>query len=419
MTLVVDGLWIEVLKVQYAVHKLKCFANRLLHGSTLMRRKHWIAAAAVSGLLAAGLAAPAFSAAAQTAQTAQPAAGPQGCTVHGDYEVCLLDPTQSDDGQDLTIENRLLELVDSAEEGDSIRVSLYTWTRTELAEALVAAHDDGVDVRIVLDGINEADQNDAWMVLSASDIPLTSCQPASCLGTNINHTKLFLFDIAGVQSTVVSSSNMTTTQSTLHNNLLKVDGDEALYDFMEGYWNRMEAQSWTHDGVTWGDEDKHLEGDLETAGYVYPRESDDMLWMLESVTACREGNDQVWVAASLWTSPREAVRDRLAEMQDDLGCDVKVVAPDQETMEWVQQPNSGGQLDSDKVGYLESNHNKLFLINAEYLGEWQEVVFTGSHNLTGTSVATNDEATVRVADADVAAVYGEYFDAMFDIAGGV
>ena len=232
-----------------------------------MRTGFWIRLSAFAFLSAVAITVPATAAA---ASETEPAETPQGCSVHGSVELCLTDPPGAEDGRDRLVEERLSEITKSAKDGDSIRGSMYTWTRPALAEELVAAKDRGVDVKIVLDGVNKADNNDGYKTLNDGGVPLTNCDN-SCLGSNINHTKYFLFEIGDTKSVVLTSSNLTTAQTELYNNLLKVDGDAKLYDFYIGFWERMNAESWTFDGVTWDDEDKVVTGDSGAAGYVYPR----------------------------------------------------------------------------------------------------------------------------------------------------
>ncbi|ADD45340.1 phospholipase D-like domain-containing protein [Stackebrandtia nassauensis] len=344
-----------------------------------------------------------------------------GCTASGAYEVCFNDPAG---GSDPLIETRLRELTRSAESGDSIRVSLYTWTRAELANDLVAAKKRGVDVKVVLDGHNKTDGNAGYTVLRDGGVPVTSCSDNGCIGSNVNHNKLYLFNIDGVKQSVLSSANLSTAQTGWYNNLIRIT-DSGLYDYYQGYWNRMNAQSWTYDGVTWHDDDKVGYGSsTATKAYVYPRGTDNVLGVLGNVTKCStdgngDGNSdrKIWVAQSLFTQARESVRNKLADLQD-MGCDVRIVVADGTTEKWVQSSNSGGNLSDAKVGTVTNTHNKLILIDAYYAGKWQDVVFTGSHNLTGTSLDTNDEALVRVTDYFVFKEYRVYFDKLFGLASG-
>lgn len=374
-----------------------------------MNRRFWTALSAFALVATGAVLAPAVTANASEPETTAPRAIPKGCSTHGDIEVCLSDPTTADGGSDKLIENRLRELTASAKEGDSIRVAMYTWTRKELAAELVAAKDRGVDVKVVLDGVNKQDNTGGYSTLTAGKVPVTNCDPA-CLGTNINHTKYFLSEIGGTKSVVVTSSNMTTTQTTLFNNLLKVDNDAKLYGFYLGFWERMNAQSWTHDGTTWGDGDKQIVGDSGAAGYAYPRKGDNMLWMLDSITDCSADGDgdgdadnTVWVSASLFTSPRVGIRNRLNALEG-MGCDVRVIVENTDTEAWVE----AGGLTKSKVVTVAKSHNKLFIVDAKYLGKWDEVTFSGSHNLTGTSLETNDEVILRVSNPEVTKLYQDY-----------
>ncbi|MGH8795284.1 MAG: phospholipase D-like domain-containing protein [Stackebrandtia sp.] len=377
-----------------------------------MRRHIRFAAAALAGLSAAAASVALVPSATATSGPYTPEAVPRGCEVSGAFEVCTLDPTQSG-GQDNAIEERLTQYTAEAGDGDSIRVAMYSWTRREVADALVAASDRGADVKIVIDDIIKQSNTEAYKVLSASDIPLTSCVD-SCLGTGINHNKFFLFDVGGAVSAAQTSSNMTSTQQTKYNNMLTVTGDTGLYDWYTGYWNRLNAKSWTYDGVTWGDADKIYRGDGVEA-YAYPRGSDNLLGILNNITECGDDHGTIRVAQSMFREKRVAIRDRLAELQDSLGCDVQVITSSEGTDEqWVE----AGGLDPAKVVSLES-HNKLIIVDAFMSDRSQQAVFTGSHNLTGTSLSNNDEAIVKVEnDAFVFGAFTAYFDGMYDRAGG-
>lgn len=364
--------------------------------------------------------------------TAAAAVDLSGCHASGNYEVCMTDPP-SHANRDTTIVDRLRDYVNATGSGDTIRIAMYSWTLTGIADDVVHAYQRGVDVKVVVDKVHTADLQDSATSLTPyhrlvkAGIPVTSC-PASCTEANghIMHNKFFLFDTGGKLSVVQTSHNLTNTQLTLFNNLVKVDNDPKLYDFYLGYWNRMSVRSWTYGGVTWGQDQRHADGTLKTKGYAFPRDSDIVLGILNNITACSadgdgdgDGDKKIWVAEMLFTGARERIRNRLGQLYS-MGCNVKVVVgtdagsdPDK-TETWVQSTTSGGyNLPNDVV--LHTNiHHKMFLVDAKYNGRWQEVVFTGSHNLTGPSLTQDNEALLRIEDPFVFDQYRTYYDGLFN-----
>lgn len=336
-----------------------------------------------------------------------------GCTDVDGYTVCLTDPTQYDDDTDTTIVDELERQVQATESGDTVRIAIYEWNLEPLAHHLVEAQDRGVDVQVVI-GQNrqDPDRNDAVIaILRDGDIPVEQCENA-CLPNGdgvhagVNHNKFFLFDTAESAKVMQTSSNITLGQTQVPQNMLVLHDDPDLFEYYTEYWDRMNAGSW--DG--WGHEDKAADGSHDhSKAYVFPRASGDIVSeVLDNVDECREGNDKVWVAHSLFAPERQAVRDKLVQLQDDLGCDVRVVVNQAEDAEWISGP-----IPADKVR-VSPNHNKLITLDANYAGQWREVVFAGSHNLTSNSLRNANDTMLRLIHPEVAGIYTDYVEALYD-----
>ncbi|MGH8794980.1 MAG: phospholipase D-like domain-containing protein, partial [Stackebrandtia sp.] len=298
-----------------------------------------------------------------------------GCTeVSEMYEVCLTRPDQQDSGVDFSIVNRLTDYVEATEEGDVIRGALFTWDLFDghgeevpevvaLLDAVVEAHNSGVDVRIVLDG-NQDRNDEVADRLRAAGVPRSLCD-GGCLPNGVDdktgsmHMKFFTFSSGGEYKVAHTSSNMTKGQAGRHQNLLSVTGDEKLYDNYVGYWNRMKERSWTYEGVEWTGKDRARVGDTPgIKSYFFPRqEADPIRGTLEHLT-CSEGNDRIWVAASLfYTDERLPVLQVLDDLESS-GCDVRVVVAGDDDYKWV---NDNSNLDSvrqlDAGANWGSHHN--------------------------------------------------------------
>jgi phosphatidylserine/phosphatidylglycerophosphate/cardiolipin synthase-like enzyme len=360
--------------------------------------------------LALGLAAACCAGA--VAATPAAASTPSGCHSNEHYEVCFTDPATTAGGR--IIEDRLGELVDSAHRGDTIRIALYNWSRAPLATKVVAAKQRGVSVKVVLDGQVKRANKAAYRTLVAGKVPITNCanDRGGCLGTGINHDKLFLFDIGGAKSVVLTSFNDVDYQLRLYNNLIRIKGDGTLYSYYSKYWTRLHDQTW----YGWSsDADRTVQGSL-ARGFVFPRKKDDpILTMLNKVTACNADHRSVFVAESAFRRSRSALRHRLAALQK-LGCDVRVVVQQQADEAWVQSPAGGGlDLANTKVRHAKVHH-KFIAIDAKYNGKWQRVVETGSHNLFLGSLRNSDEATVLVRSGFVFDQYSAHFRGVYKIA---
>lgn len=347
------------------------------------------------------------------------AADTGSCVAAGDYEVCFNDPTGSALSQNMIVD-RLRELVREAGPGDRVHLAMYTWTLTGIASDLATAKTNGADVRVVVD--DKVAGTNALGILEDAGVPITVCA-LSCTSQqnrSIQHNRFFLLDIGGVERLAVTSSNMTVTQKTdRYNDLLVISNDARLYDFYSDYWNRLNAQSWTG----WTDSDRERAGDLATRGYVFERDDTDVVAaILNRVTACRSGDAKIWLALSKFTRSRAAIQQRLEQLEN-LGCNVKIIIQRSVDEAFVQKGTSWNNNDprtfltKSKVrqmpGSVVDVHHKLMLIDAEYEGRYQEVVFTSSHNFTGPALRKNDENWVRVEDPFVFSQYRGHFDELY------
>lgn len=380
--------------------------------STSLGRLRWVSARVAVVSLMTALLAVALTA---THPAPASAAALRGCSSDGPYEVCFTDPFGQPGDEDRTIIDRLITLIDGTQKDDIVRIAMYTWTLDGIAKRVAAAHDRGVDIRVVLDDNGAVDR--AYDILKSRGVPVHVCTN-SCMGTKINHNKFFLFDYGDKVSVVQTSMNLTGAMLGRQNNLVKVWNDAKLYDFYRDYWNRLNHESWTYDGVTWSNADRHQTGSYATKGYVFPRtDFDPVLAILNNVTSC-SGSGHIWLAESLFTDAREAVRNRLAYLEDKMGCDVKVIVHKEAQEKWVQSTTSGGyNLGNGKVRRA-AIHHKFILIDAKYNGEQTRYVFTGSHNLTGNSLHNNDEAMMRIRNAFVYEQFEKHFTGLFAEAAG-
>ena len=320
---------------------------------------------------------------------------------------------------DPTLENTVIDLIDRTPAGESIRVNMYTFSRSPPANALVAAQARGVDVRVILDGGSVGGNGHSILAAGLPSANLHVCQSTnggSCIGTANNHSKYFLFSYIGPgESEVVvqSSANLTNPQLRQHNNLVIVRGDSTLYAGYQTYWADQVAQA-TNPNYYWV-----VVGNLPVRTYFYPRASGDTVLSVLNNVVCT-GNAHLRLAMSLFTDARAPVAVRLAEKVTE-GCTVEALLKDSSTTpgSTVLSTLVAGGVDVSlfvESSTLSTIHSKYLLVDSDYdTGSGpipRQLVFTGSHNYTGNALRNNDEQLMRVDDPTVFAEFSANWDLM-------
>ena len=339
----------------------------------------------------------------------------QGVQASPDLSVLFTTP-KGDGKDDHTIEDAMLDLLSKAAPGSNVRVSIYSWRRDNVAQAFVAASKRKVDVRVVLDGDENkdgADYNSAVRTLidglPSGAVTLCGRGKGACIGDHINHNKFLLFSklTDGTQNVVVQSSqNFTKGMLGQHNNAIIVRNDAKLYASYFSYFGDLRARR-----LDLG-YDRTLDGE-HARTHVFPKASGDTVASILDNVRCKKGKSTVRVAMAFFTAERSDIADRLVGLHNR-GCDVRIAmrkADDGPVDASIIHTLRRGGVD---VGLYPSEngnniHSKYLLIDAPYEGgggvERRTLVFTGSHNYTGTALRHNDETLMRVDDAAIYAAF--------------
>ncbi|WP_265108549.1 phospholipase D-like domain-containing protein [Halosolutus halophilus] len=302
-------------------------------------------------------------------------------------------------------ERTVLDLLHRAVPGTAVHLSSYTFTRTNVARACIAAADRGVDVNVLLD--DHLAEADAVQRLRETSVDRISITAGGGLGDGRNHNKFLLVEeLENGESNVVwqSSSNFTNTQRYLHNTSVVFRGDGDLYDVYRGYWNELAV----------GDTDPHYNRTAETDSatvYFSPRSDfDTHLAALENVVPTRDAT--IRFMYSIWNEKRPAIVDRVAELVDG-GCTVEVILNGEKSDIGHRLRRAGADVfeyPSTTLGRLTpwqspNVHSKTMLVDADVDvgGETRRrrLVYTGSQNLSRNGLSTNDETVLRIEDDDV------------------
>ncbi|WP_405853337.1 phospholipase D-like domain-containing protein [Streptomyces sp. NBC_00090] len=360
----------------------------------------------------------------------------------------------------------LADLVDGAEAGSSVKISLYLFQSQYLADKLGAAHRRGVAVQVVLDDdststaatslrnqLAEPGSPDSWVrgckpeeACLALDPGTTATDPDGTYD-NVNHNKFFLFSRTkgkgdtAVDNVVVQSSGNLTGQdlNAWWNDALTVVGNKELFDAYTRYFGDQAA-------AAIGQTPQVAEYAHDTqAGkakvYFFPRAATDTVVNILGTVApvgtadscggnsagigTTDGRTKIRIAQGHIT--RVEVARKLWELAN-AGCQIEIVyrsldnwtaddKPMGQVANWLTRPVTGKgritlhQLDNDGRGGTDS-HTKYLLIEGTYYGGVnKKIVFTGSHTYTTTALRYNDETLLKYEDGSVFDAYVRNFEA--------
>ncbi len=316
-------------------------------------------------------------------------------------------PGQPDD----TISALIIEYLEDAPEGSTVRAALYTISLESVAQAFIDARQRGVDVEMVLGNTNRTASGADWtaVALLREELgdSLTICSDGEssggCIGDNIHHNKFVTFSELGDHANHVvlqSSGNLTDFQQTQYDNVLVVYDDKPLYDAYHSYWDDLRRQQADPSY------DRTESGASPTTAYFSPYTLGDPIHEELTRVNCAQGGE-VYLAMAFFTNARYQIAERLAEL-DQEGCEVHVLLRASE----IASPGSGiinnirqGDID---FGYFPSAeeiqmHSKYLVYRAGLDQEEDPafVVWTGSHNYTRAALLNNDEVLLRIEDEDL------------------
>lgn len=338
------------------------------------------------------------------------------------------------------IRDHIVDLINLTQAGAQITVSMYTFTDDVVADALVAAKERGVSVRVIVDHTTVTVTGGEYTTL-VNGLGTDRGRPSwvlacpagrGCIGTRvlasdpdgpINHNKFFtLSQVAGVNKVVVqTSANMTGTQRTdLFNNAVTIV-DSGLYDIYQSYFADQLSNGASGSGLSTyyktptsgtGPYKAYFFPRREAMGTTYNNDAstDTVKLVLDNVSC--SGGTQIRMAANLFT--RDEVAKKLVSLVS-AGCSVYLAADG--------APGSSSATVGDvlsgkltqRVACFETRagnsvnvglHSKYLLINGTYDGAAnRKLVWTGSHNFTYPSLRANDETLLKISDP---AVYDQF-----------
>ena len=319
--------------------------------------------------------------------------------------------------EQLALLNHITNAIDSVPENSIIRIAAYSFSYQPMANALIAAHERGVQVRLLIDSHTDTSQLKALRSALGTDRSkrsyLRTCT-YGCMSSKASymHSKLYLFSRAGSSTRVsmISSTNPAWTgASESWNNLYTIAGDKTIYDANVDNFNDMLPDKTNTDYY-------HTVSSGPYKQYFFPRAgstptSDTLYNVLSDVTCTGAasgygagGKTVIKVAAYQWTSLRIHIAKKLTELKGK-GCNIEVIYPSDNVDTEVATellkksiPVYNGRLDRDDDGVNDLYpHSKYLLINGVYQGNAKvKAVYTASQNFTNTSLRESNEVMLRI-----------------------
>ncbi|MEU6309083.1 phospholipase D-like domain-containing protein [Streptomyces chartreusis] len=373
--------------------------------------------------------------------------------------------------QQKAIFTQLVRLIGATPAGAQIRGAMHEFVDAEVAKALIAAHRRGVDVRLVVDdstyvGPDGAEFANAafrslrsalgtntdarsWIVVCDDrfeDADRVDDVRRGCLAVAppqpaYNHNKFFLFSRIGPFDDGTSYSRVVFQTSSNLSDWYKVESfndavtftDTTVYNGYASYHDRLRR------GRTLTRGDHHAYFSTPTGstyrGYFFPRgdasynnpATDTVVNVLDEVTCAYSGADglrhrtAIRIVTHTFFGSRRQVADKLAQLRGR-GCWIDIVYGDSDSSITSRLNAAGIQHRRCRIpngpGIDVRPHNKQMLIDGDFNGATTPRVYTGSANLTGSSLRSADEAIVRITSASYHARYLSTFYKIRSACGG-
>jgi phosphatidylserine/phosphatidylglycerophosphate/cardiolipin synthase-like enzyme len=318
---------------------------------------------------------------------------------------------------------QVIRTVNSAPAGSTIRMAVFSFGDGPTADALIAAHDRGVNVKLVFAGENVYPAMARLRSAIGTDTKAPSfvriCQN-SCRGdAGQMHAKYFSFSRAGTARwiTMVGSVNLTQHNAQDQWNDLYTRVDDRPYFRAYGHWfgqlkaDEPVAKPYLHKAVS--------DTDIRIMPVDLRADTDPILAALDDVqcVVTTNGGDVhtgVYISTHAWNEDRgKAIAWKVAALRGE-GCDVKVFYGTGMGAA-VRSILENHDVAMRKGGHQGiRTHQKVMIVSGGYDGETSTVrAWTGSQNWS-TRATHRDDLIVRIDDQAEATTYEKRFLWMWD-----
>jgi len=325
-------------------------------------------------------------------------------TVQGDWiRVTFTDPRYPEEEADRHggIDRELIAVIDQAE--TTVDLVAYDFDLRSVAEALIAAEQRGVRVRVVTESENVPDNRHVLIDLERAGIPVIEDNREN----GLMHNKFVVIDGASVWT---GSWNMTENGTYRNNNNAVLITSQALADNYTSEFEEMVARQFGPDSPTDTpyprltiavEADGETQRRVELENYFSPEDDvDDRI-----IAAIGRARRRIRFMAFVFTS--DAIADAMLERAED-GVVVQGV---------MESRNVNGQY--DEYQRLQSASHDVLLDGNPYIMHHKviiiddETVILGSYNFSRSAEISNDENVLIIHDPAVASLFVEEFGRIY------
>ncbi len=331
------------------------------------------------------------------------------------------------------IVTHIVRTINSTPKHSTIRIAAYSNDRPDVVDALIAAHQRGVDVQMVLNDNWTSGATRRLVRVVGQDTNRRSfiaiCRGSCRGGAGNQHMKFYLFSKAGSADDVVMVGSANTTgygARTQWNDMFTATEEPALRDlytkiFEQLVRNRRVAEPYV----------RRTAGVYENEFFPHndtTAENDPVMERLNGVRCAASGgtgshgHTVIRIVMYGWGADRGLYLAQKVADLDKSGCDVKALlsAPGRKIVGTLQR---GGVLvksadldldNNDATGFDDTpyevfTHQKYMALSGSYRGDMGYQVWTGSENWSGMGMI-NDEVVIRIPKRSAYEKYVANFD---------
>lgn len=314
---------------------------------------------------------------------------------------------------------QLNRAINAAPRGSDVRMAMYLFNVKSTADAVIAAHRRGVNMKLLIDdGERRSDITRVRRVLgtnrSARSYVATCSHSCHSRKTSTMHAKFYLFSTSGKSRNValISSANPYRGNSLISwNNQHTLVNNRPIYGALYNYFNDMLKDRTT------ADYRPHTVVSGRYSLFLFPQghqTKTEWLSALNGVSCTGmargygiRGRTRIRVAQWGWTTGRSDLANKLRELHAR-GCNVEVILNKGRTnkavFEALLKNTSRGKLkvydawwDGNQNGIAGLyNHHKVMTIDGKWRGRSTRVVYTGSQNFSVQATTVNDDLIYRM-----------------------
>jgi len=311
------------------------------------------------------------------------------------WQVYFTDPATINDPGNLagSIPEKLIDLIDSAQQ--TIHIASFEFNLTPVAEALIAAHERGVDVRWVTDDEHglEADEEDdhgQFKMLEDAGIEVKDDQRSALM-----HNKFWIFD---GHTLWTGSTNITQNGNFRNNNNVIVIQSTRLAEIYEREFQEMwDGEFGSRSSSTVDQQSATVNG---TPVQVLFAAEDEVMSLLVPMIEEAQSSIRFMAFSFTYDDLGAAVLAKAEAGIDVMGIFEKR-GSETEYSELPALYCTGVPARQD--GNKGTFHHKVFIID-------EQTVVTGSLNFSNNADESNDENVVIITNADIAAQYLAEFE---------